>query len=47
MSYHIPLDEQVESALKKVFKKFHTVQSQNRLKHLVIKELNTKKENLV
>jgi len=44
MSYHIPLDEQVESTLKKVFKKFHTVQSQNRLKYLVIKELNTKKE---
>jgi hypothetical protein len=44
MSYHIPNDEQVVSALKKVFKKYRTVNSQNRLRKLVIQELNTKKK---
>lgn len=44
MNYHIPSDKQVETALKLVFKKFRTVQSQNKLKHLVSKELNKKKK---
>ena len=44
MSYHIPSDEQVVSAIKKVFKKYRTVNSQNRLRKLVIQELNTKKK---
>lgn len=46
MNYHIPSDEQVESATKKVLKKFRTVQSQNRLRYLVIKELKTKKKKI-
>lgn len=44
MSYHIPSDKQVESALRKVLKKFRTVESQNKLKHLVTRELKTKKK---
>jgi predicted RNA-binding Zn-ribbon protein involved in translation (DUF1610 family) len=44
MSYHIPDDEQVVSALKKVFKKYRTVNSQNKLRKLLIQELNTKKK---
>ena len=44
MSYHIPSNEQIEDALEKVLKKFRTVQSQNKSKELVIKELNTKKK---
>ena len=44
MSYSIPSDDQIEAALKKVFKKFRTVNSQNRLKKLVEKELITKKK---
>ena len=44
MSYHIPSDNLVEAALKKVLKENHTIQSQKKLKHLIIKELNTKKK---
>ena len=44
MSYHVPSDELVETALKKVLKKNRTVQSQKKLKHLIIKELDTKKK---
>lgn len=44
MSYHISSDEQIKDALEKVLKKFRTVQSQNKSKELVIKELNTKKK---
>ena len=44
MSYHIPSDEQIELAIRKVFKKFRTVDSQHKLRNLVIKELNTKKK---
>jgi predicted RNA-binding Zn-ribbon protein involved in translation (DUF1610 family) len=44
MSYHISSDKQVETALKKVLKKYRTVQSQNKLKGLVTKELITKKK---
>ena len=43
MSHQICTDEQIEDALKKVFKKIHTVPSQNRLRQLVIKELNNNK----
>ena len=42
MPYHIPSDEKLVSAVKKVFKKFHTVSSQHKLKSLVEKELQTK-----
>lgn len=44
MSYHIPSDEQIENALKKVLSKFRTVQSQTKLKTLVTAELDTKKK---
>ena len=44
MSYHIPSDIQIETALQKVFKKIRTVQSQNKLKKFVTEELNTKKK---
>ncbi len=44
MSYHIPSDEQIENALKKVLTKFRTVQSQTKLKTLITKELITKKK---
>jgi len=44
MSYHIPSDEQIENALKKVLSKFRTVQSQTKLKTLVTTELDTKKK---
>lgn len=46
MSYHIPSDKQVETALKTVLKKYRTVQSQNKLKKLVTKELITKKKKI-
>jgi hypothetical protein len=42
MVYHIPSDEEILGAVKKVFKKYHTVSSQHRLKNLVEKELQTK-----
>jgi len=44
MSYHIATDNQIESVIRKVLKKFRTVNSQNILKKLVEKELNTKKK---
>jgi len=44
MSYHIATDDQIESIIKKVLKKFRTVDSQNNLKKLVEKELNSKKK---
>ena len=44
MSYQIPSDDQVKSAIEKVLKKFRTVNSQYKLKELVTKELDTKKE---
>jgi len=44
MSYHVPSDKLVETALKKVLKENRSVQSQKKLKHLIIKELNTKKK---
>lgn len=44
MSYQIPTEDQIKSALKKVLNKFRTVNTQYKLKDLVTKELNTKKE---
>jgi hypothetical protein len=44
MSYHIPSDEKIIKALKKIFKKYHTVSSQQKLKELVEKELKTKND---
>ena len=44
MSYHIPSDDEIKSALDKVLKKFRTVNSQYRLKKLVTKELNANKK---
>jgi hypothetical protein len=44
MDYHIPSTEQIKNALNKVLKEFRTVQSQNKLRKLIIKKLNTKKE---
>lgn len=46
MSYQIATNEQIEDALKKVFNKFRTVQSQNKLRQLVAKELTTKKKKV-
>ena len=44
MSYHIASDEQIKRALKKVLKEYRVVQSQYKLKKIVTKSLNTKKE---
>ena len=43
MTYHIPSDEKVRKAVKKVFEKYRTVSSQYRLKELVEQELKTGK----
>ncbi len=42
MIYHIPSDEKVKKAVKKVFLKYYSVSSQHKLKSLVEKELKTK-----
>ncbi len=42
MVYHIPSDEKILGAVKKIFKKYHTVSSQHQLKKLVEKELQNK-----
>lgn len=44
MVYRIPSDEKILGAVKKVFKKYHTVSSQRKLKKFVEKELQTKKK---
>ena len=44
MSYHIPSDDQIKTVLGQVLTKYRTVQSQNKLKNLVLKKLSTKKE---
>jgi hypothetical protein len=44
MVYHIPSDEEILGAVKKVFQKYHTVSSQYKLKKLVEKELQTRKK---
>ena len=41
MSYHIPSDEQVQKALKKIFTKHRTINSQMKLKNLVEKKDST------
>ncbi|KYK21106.1 hypothetical protein AYK25_03775 [Thermoplasmatales archaeon SM1-50] len=43
MAYHIPSDNEVRGAVRKVFQKYHTVTSQHKLKKFVEKELRTKK----
>ena len=45
MNYHIPSDEQVQKALKKIFLKSRTIDSQTKLKNLVESELKTKDKN--
>ncbi len=44
MEYHVPRDEQILAALRKVMQKYPTVTSQHRLKGLVEKELHSKKK---
>lgn len=44
MVYHIPSDEEILGAVKKVFQKNHTVSSQYKLKKFVEKELQSKKQ---
>jgi len=44
MSYHITSDNKVKIALKKILKENRTINSQKRLKKLIVKELNTKKK---
>jgi len=44
MDYLIPSDEQIISALKKVLQKYRTIQSQYKLREIILKELNTKKQ---
>jgi len=44
MTYHIPNDEQVINALKKIIMEYRTVSSQKKLHDLIIKELKTKKD---
>lgn len=44
MTYHIASDEQIQSALQKLFKENNSVQTQKKLKKMVLKNLNTKKE---
>jgi hypothetical protein len=46
MVYHIPSDEEILGAVKKVFAKNHKVSSQHRLKKLVEKELQSKKKQM-
>jgi hypothetical protein len=42
MTYHVPTDDKVKKAVKKVFLKYHSVSSQHKLKKLVEKELKIK-----
>jgi len=44
MTYHIPSDDRIKKAVKKVFLKYYSVSSQHKLKNLVEKELRTKKK---
>jgi hypothetical protein len=43
MVYRVASDEEILGAVKKVFQKYHTVSSQQKLKKFVEKELQTKK----
>lgn len=45
MSYHIPSDDQIQKSLKIVLNKYRTVNSQSKLKNLIVKDLNIKKIN--
>ena len=45
MIYHIPSDEQIQKSLENVLNKYRTVNSQIKLRNLVIKDLKTKKMN--
>ncbi len=47
MAYHIPTDEDLVDAVKKVFEKNRIVSSQHCLKLLVEKELQSKKQQLL
>jgi hypothetical protein len=47
MVYHIPSDEEILGAVKKVFQKYHMVSSQRKLKKFVEKELQTKKQQFL
>jgi hypothetical protein len=44
MTYQIPSEEKIVSSVKKVLNKYHTVSSQHKLKELVLKDLNSKKD---
>jgi len=44
MTYHIPTDEKVKKAVKKVFSEYNIVSSQHKLKELVEKQLKTPKK---
>jgi uncharacterized protein with PIN domain len=44
MAYHIPSDDEILNAVRKVFQIYHTVTSQHKLKKFVEKELLTKKK---
>jgi hypothetical protein len=44
MSYHIPSDEQILKAVKRVFKENRSISTQRKLKKLIEKELKTKKK---
>ena len=44
MTYHIASDEQIENALESIFKENNLIQTQKKLKKLVLKKINTKKE---
>jgi len=44
MGYNIPSDEEINKALRIVLEKYRTVNSQNKLKNLVTKQLNKKKK---
>ena len=44
MNYHIPSDKEIEDSLKRVLKKFRTVNTQYKLRELVNKDLNKKKK---
>ncbi len=44
MVYHIAPDEKILAAIERVFKKYHTVTSQTKLKTLVEKDLQTKNQ---
>ena len=43
MKYHIASDEQIQNSLKKILNQYRTVNSQLKLKELIIKDLRSKK----